>query len=90
VANYGGANLSAFTVAATGALTPVSGSPYRLGQAPMSVAVDPSGKFVYAANAGSNNIMAFTINSSTGGLTPIKGSPYSHDATPFAVAIAGQ
>jgi 6-phosphogluconolactonase (cycloisomerase 2 family) len=56
----------------------------------MSVAVDTSGKFVYAVNAGSNNIMAFTINRSTGGLTPMKGSPYSHDATPFAVAIAGQ
>src|SRR4030042_413561 len=34
----------------TGALTPVSGSPYLVGTHPRSVAVDPSGKHLYVAN----------------------------------------
>lgn len=36
---------------------------------PDSVAVDPTGKFAYVANSGTNNISMFTINSTTRALT---------------------
>jgi hypothetical protein len=54
VADYQGANISAFTINSTsGALTPVGGSPFATGTSPISVTVDPSGKFVYVRTPGS-------------------------------------
>src|SRR5690348_15242045 len=50
VANKGSNNVSAFTIdPRTGALTAV-GSPAAAGTSPLSVAVDPTGKFAYVAN----------------------------------------
>jgi DNA-binding beta-propeller fold protein YncE len=37
---------------------------------PASVAVDPTGKFVYVANNLSSNVSGYTINPTTGALTP--------------------
>jgi 6-phosphogluconolactonase len=45
------------------------------GSRPVSVTVDPSGKFVYVANSGADSISAYVINAATGGLTPVPGSP---------------
>lgn len=42
-------------------LNEVSGSPFTAGTNPYSVTVDPSGKFVYVANYGSNDISAYII-----------------------------
>ena len=36
---------------------------------PNSVAVDPTGKFAYVANSGTNNVSMYTINGTTGALT---------------------
>ena len=41
------------------------------------MAVDPSGKFAYVPNLGSNNISAYTIDATSGALTPVTGSPFS-------------
>jgi 6-phosphogluconolactonase (cycloisomerase 2 family) len=43
-------------------------------------------KFAYAANFGSDNISAYTVDSSTGDLTAISGSPFSAGTNPYAVA----
>jgi 6-phosphogluconolactonase (cycloisomerase 2 family) len=70
--------ISAYTInSSTGALTPVTGSPFPAGSVPYMVRVDPSGRFAYATNLHSDNISAYSINSSTGALTPIAGSPFS-------------
>ncbi len=53
-----------------GVLTQLAGSPISAGQAVESLAMHPTGKFLYAANSGSNNISLYTI-SSTGGLTEV-------------------
>ena len=45
----------------SGNFTRVLGSPFDGGTSPVSVAVHPSGKFVYAANQAGNNISLFTI-----------------------------
>jgi 6-phosphogluconolactonase (cycloisomerase 2 family) len=54
----------------SGVLTQLSGSPISAGQGVEALVLHPSGKFLYAANSGSNNISLYTI-SSTGGLTEV-------------------
>jgi 6-phosphogluconolactonase (cycloisomerase 2 family) len=81
-------SISAFTVnATTGALTEVDGSPYPTGDGPVSVTVDPSGKFVYVPNGNSNNISAYTIDSDTGALTQLQESPFAAGQEPLSVVI---
>ena len=44
VTNLNSGNVSGYTIdPTTGALTPISGSPFAAGQSPQSVAVDPTG-----------------------------------------------
>ena len=63
-------NVATYTInATTGALT--STGTIAAGTQPFSVAVDPAGKFAYAANAGSNDVSMYTINATTGALTSI-------------------
>jgi 6-phosphogluconolactonase len=49
--------------------------------------VDPSGKFLYVANSGSDNISAYAITSTNGSLTPISGSPFGTGMTPVGLSI---
>jgi 6-phosphogluconolactonase len=72
---------------ATGALTPIAGSPFAAGDSPYSVAVDSSGKFAYVVNTDGSNVSGYTINPVTGALTPIAGSPFLTGAAPVSVAI---
>ncbi len=84
-----GGNVSAYTInSTTGALSPISGSPFAAGLGAVSVAVDPSGKFAFVANFGSNNVSAFTIDSTTGALSLISGSPFAAGSGPVSVAVA--
>jgi len=87
----GANNVSVFRIdASTGALTPVPGSPFATDTLSLSVAVDPSGKFVYVANGDppANNISAFAINPNTGSLTPVPGSPFSTGPNPQSIAVS--
>jgi DNA-binding beta-propeller fold protein YncE/tetratricopeptide (TPR) repeat protein len=63
----------------------VAGSPFVA--APVSVTVDPSGKFAYVANTSSNNVSAFTIDVATGALTAVVGSPFAAGASPTSVTV---
>jgi 6-phosphogluconolactonase len=74
----------------TGTLTPIAGSPIVAGEAPHSVAVDPSGKFVYTANFFGDSVSGYTINPTTGALTAIAGSPFTTQLLtlgPLSVAV---
>jgi YVTN family beta-propeller protein len=63
-------NVFMYTInATTGALTSIG--TIAAGTSPSSVAVDPSGKFAYVANADSNTVSMYTINATTGALTSI-------------------
>src|SRR4029077_16358835 len=101
VANYCGVGLcsqgtvSAYTInATTGALTAAPGSPLAAGTAPNTVAVDPSGKFVYVTNecavnfcaSGIGSVSAYVINSASGALTPVIGSPFAAGVRPHSLA----
>ena len=62
----------------TGALTPVSGSPFSTGgTSPERLAMDPAGEFVFVANSVSNNVTVFSLDLDTGALTPVPGSPFA-------------
>jgi 6-phosphogluconolactonase (cycloisomerase 2 family) len=73
-------NISAFNIDQnTGALSLITGSPFAAnnGNGPSTITVDPTGKFVYAATAGSSfAVWCFTINQD-GGLTSATNSPFS-------------
>jgi 6-phosphogluconolactonase len=85
--NLNSDNISAYSInSSTGALTPIAGSPFTfptlVGQS-TGLAVDPSGRFVYATDSNSNYVVAFSIDNSTGALTPISGSPFASGAGPW-------
>jgi 6-phosphogluconolactonase len=72
----------------TGALTPVAGSPFSTGGTVAAVGtVDPSGKFLFVTNTGTNSIQAFAIDQATGVLTPVPGSPFATAAQPAPLVI---
>ncbi|MBX9698519.1 MAG: lactonase family protein [Acetobacteraceae bacterium] len=87
VASRSSATVTAFTIGAGGVLTLVSPTGSNLnpvavdGSAPESLAISQNGKFLYAANSGSNDITAFSIASS-GLLTKIP--PAGSHANPLA------
>jgi 6-phosphogluconolactonase len=83
VTNYGtnavgawsGGSISAYTInAATGALTPVAGSPFSVGPCPCVITIDPSGKFAYVANGQSGTVNAYTVDATSGVLTSVASS----------------
>ena len=87
---FGGPSVSGYTInATTGALSPIPGSPFTAGSTPVSVAVDPTGRFAYVANLSSSNISGYTINATTGVLTPIPGSPFPNgsNSVPRWIAV---
>jgi 6-phosphogluconolactonase (cycloisomerase 2 family) len=74
-------SVSALAVAPDGTLTPVPGSPFLTGGTGLlspnvgGVDVVATDQFLYATNAGSDTIAAFTINDD-GSLTTVPGSPF--------------
>jgi DNA-binding beta-propeller fold protein YncE len=63
-----------YTINATsGALKPVTGSPFGPGTNPWGVVVHPTGKFAYVAKEGDFTVSGYTINATSGALTPVTG-----------------
>jgi YVTN family beta-propeller protein len=52
---------------------------------PTSVAIDPSGKFAYVTNSGSNDVSMYSINATTGALTSI--GPIATRANPSSATV---
>jgi 6-phosphogluconolactonase (cycloisomerase 2 family) len=76
--------VSAFTInSGSGVLIPIGSIPAGT---PSAVAIDPTGRFLYAADSG-NNIYAFAINPVTGALSPLAGSPYPDLAGPVSLSV---
>jgi 6-phosphogluconolactonase len=75
-------NISGFSIDAGGGLTPLIGSPYvpttGSSSGPSAIAVDPTGRFVYAVTAGSSeSIWCFSITPANGELIQVTGSPFN-------------
>ncbi len=80
-------SVSAYSIdSATGALGPVTGSPFPAEMGSVFAAIDPSGQFVYVSNIHSGNISAFAIDAASGALTQIPGSPFGAGGGPLGLA----
>jgi 6-phosphogluconolactonase len=79
----GNGNIFAFSVdTVTGVPTEISGSPFASG-ANAQLAVDPTGKFLYASDDNPpGGVLAFAIGSN-GALSPVPGSPFPIPAPSF-------
>src|SRR5882724_4686220 len=79
-------NVSMYTIdVTTGALTSIG--TIAAGSNPVSVAVDPSGKFAYVANLNSNDVSMYTIDVTTGALTAIAPGAIAAGSNPRSVAV---
>jgi 6-phosphogluconolactonase len=91
VANSSSGSVSGYTINATiGALTLVPGMPSANGLAegrfPVSLAVDPSGKFLYVGNSTDTDVVGFSINQTTGSLTGL-GPPLATGIVPTSMVV---
>jgi 6-phosphogluconolactonase (cycloisomerase 2 family) len=69
--NQGGSgSVSMISFNSNGVLTQLTGSPVNVGQDPVSISFDWSGKFAYVVNRGSKTISSFVVQAGTGLLTP--------------------
>jgi len=87
VSDFGNGEIDGFTISASnGALTPIAGSPFSTGPAPIGggITIDPQTRFLYLPD--SNGVLGYAINSTTGVLTAIAGSPFS-GSTPIYVIV---
>lgn len=90
VPNASDGMVSGSAISDVGALTPVPGSPFSAGGRPVFAlaATVSSSEFLYVANAGSNEISVFAIDSGTGRLNLV-----SHSATtsePLFLVVSGK
>lgn len=83
VADQATNSVLAFSIAGSGQLSSVSGSPIAAGIAPVNVRV--VGSSVYVANSGSGDVSGYSIGGS-GALTAISGSPFSAGTNPVYIA----
>lgn len=61
-------SIGGYSLASTGALTPLSSSPFQTGFAPTQMSLDSSGKYVFVINAAGNpDLQAFQFDSTTAG-----------------------
>ena len=54
---------------------------------PRSLAVDPTGRYLYVPNVSSNDLSAFSVDTKTGALTQLAGSPYPVGSGPLSVEV---
>jgi len=74
-----------FSVGASGALTPVAGTPPDTSA--HAVSFSPSGTFLAAANEGADTVSMFSV-SSAGALAAVPGSPFTLAAQPGSVTFS--
>jgi 6-phosphogluconolactonase len=88
ITDQSGNQLYGYLPGASGALVPMSNSPFNTGLLPLGVTVDPRGKYLYVANASSSTVGAYAINESTGTPTGSIGSASTAtDTNPTCVTI---
>jgi 6-phosphogluconolactonase (cycloisomerase 2 family) len=91
VANTLSNNVSVFSVAGDGGLSPVPGSPFAVDGVPSSVAVTTDGMpmhVAYVTIPALNEIMGFSIDAASGTLAPVAGSPFPAGQGPSAAAVS--
>ncbi|MGH9504774.1 MAG: lactonase family protein [Terriglobales bacterium] len=70
-----------------GTLTPIAGSPFSAGLAPVSIVATPSGKFLFVVDRMSNQVSQYKIATGTGVLTPNTQATIGTGANPVWAAV---
>ena len=78
--------ISGFSVASSGVLTAITGSPFEAGSTPTGIAIDPTSRFVYATDSVQNQLIAYSIEA-TGGLYPLPNGPFTTGTFPVNVVV---
>jgi DNA-binding beta-propeller fold protein YncE len=78
--------ISQYAVGAGGTLAPLTPPTVTAGVSPRGLAVDPSGRFAYAVNAGSGSVSQFRIGAD-GALTPLTPAAVTTLVSPQAIAV---
>ncbi|MBI1745554.1 MAG: beta-propeller fold lactonase family protein [Acidobacteria bacterium] len=84
VANNDG-TLSSFSITGTGSLSPIGS--ITVSSSLDSITIDPSGRYIYLTDSVTNQIYAYSINSTTGALAAVTGSPFATGTTPQFVSV---
>ena len=81
--------IQTFSVTTTGvqAGSLISAGSTPTGSTPTSVAIDPTGSFLYTTNGSSNDISGFSVDETTGALTPLGGGPVAAGHHPIAATV---
>src|SRR5580698_3670456 len=86
VINELSSSISTYSIdAGTGALSQIAGSPFTTFNNPFSLAIAPSGKFLYVVNPDLTSVIAYTVAS--GVLTPVAGLPAQVGNGPRAITV---
>jgi len=75
-----------FSTASGGALTAVSGSPYRAGVKPSGLAADPTNRFVYVTDFASNDLVGYQVGTGST-LAFLVNGPFKTGNQPSGVTI---
>jgi 6-phosphogluconolactonase len=75
-----------FTIGSSGALTPVSDSPFQAGVKPSAVASDPTSRFVFVTDFASNELIGYTVLSADT-LSFMLNGPFKTGDEPSALTI---
>ncbi len=90
VSNSNSSNISGYTInQTTGVLSQITGSPFSLDTlsfGPESLTVEPSGRFLYVADTGSNTLSSYSINQADGVISLLTNSPTT-SVDPIAITI---
>jgi 6-phosphogluconolactonase len=86
--NSGSNSISGFKNDATGALTPVAGSPFISPGQPQGIAATPDNRFLYVSSFQNATVSVFAISPTTGSLAPITCTPAATTGLqPLKIAI---
>ena len=81
-----GTGVRALSIGSNGALSEISGSPFKTGNGPGGMAFDTTGDYLYVANKGDSTISGYTVAAS-GSLAALASSPFATGSLPLSLTL---
>ena len=89
VLSAGARAIASFSIdGSSGALSPTTVQPTKLGVYAISIAMDPKGKFAFVPNFAGNDLHAFSIDETVGRLTPLRTPTVAAGENPLSVTFS--
>lgn len=86
VLNTAAKSIATFRIDAANGMLTTAGDPIPAGRDPLSLTIDPLGRYAYVANYGSNDVLVYRIDRVTGALTAAE-APVAMGAYPISIAL---